>query len=35
MLVKFLGPGCKTCVALGKAAQEAIDRLASMPPWRR
>lgn len=27
MLVKVLGPGCKNCVALEKAAQEAIDRL--------
>ncbi len=27
MLVKILGPGCKNCVALEKAAREAIARL--------
>jgi small redox-active disulfide protein 2 len=27
MLVKILGPGCNNCVALEKAAREAIARL--------
>ena len=27
MLIKVLGPGCKNCLALEKAAREAVERL--------
>lgn len=27
MMIKVLGPGCRNCVALERAAREAVDRL--------